>query len=226
MNTKYRTINLILFIVLFTIVVFFLGRKSVKKSVNVNTADTVLVSIKVDTAKIQAQALINARGTIAQYDITKDGKWVKRKPKLIIFSSHSVDSSDSIKPAIQVAELDTTINKKKEKLKIIDSLNIKFASLANALNFNFSSNLVNDNDTSFYRLRLNANYVNSVWTIKLNENWEVKTKTITVETERIVPCKETFWTRFKFGPVMGVGYAVFNKTFDTFLGFGVLFDLR
>ena len=49
--------------------------------------------------------------------------------------------------------------------------------------------------------------------------------TNTVEITKYVEKKKTFWNRFHIQPQVGVGYGVFNKNIDAYVGVGIGFDI-
>lgn len=49
--------------------------------------------------------------------------------------------------------------------------------------------------------------------------------TNTVEITKYVEKKKTFWNRFHIQPQVGVGYGVFNKKIDAYVGVGIGFDI-
>ena len=46
-----------------------------------------------------------------------------------------------------------------------------------------------------------------------------------VEITKYVEKKKTFWNRFHIQPQVGVGYGVFNKNIDAYVGVGIGFDI-
>ena len=59
--------------------------------------------------------------------------------------------------------------------------------------------------------------------IRLKTHKEVITNT--VEITKYVEKKKTFWNRFHIQPQVGVGYGVFNKNIDAYVGVGIGFDI-
>lgn len=59
--------------------------------------------------------------------------------------------------------------------------------------------------------------------MRLKTHKEVITNT--VEITKYVEKKKTFWNRFHIQPQVGVGYGVFNKKIDAYVGVGIGFDI-
>lgn len=59
--------------------------------------------------------------------------------------------------------------------------------------------------------------------MRLKTHKEVITNT--VEITKYVEKKKTFWNRFHIQPQVGVGYGVFNKNIDAYVGVGIGFDI-
>lgn len=184
--------------------------------------DTVYVKTTVDSLQIGKEALIKARGKIAQYNILPDGTWVKRDPKIIYLPG------DTTKIFVNVAELDTSFNYAKDSAEVSNKLNLKFAPEIGALSFNFETFLNNLKDTSYYKFKLKGNYKDSLWNVLFSEDFNIKSKTTVITKEIYIETKPntSFWDRVVFGPEVGVGYGTFNKVFDTFVGFGILYNVK
>lgn len=59
--------------------------------------------------------------------------------------------------------------------------------------------------------------------MRLKTHKEVITNT--VEITKYAEKKKTFWNRFHIQPQVGVGYGVFNKNIDAYVGVGIGFDI-
>jgi hypothetical protein len=197
----------------------------IKPPVTITKIDTVSVVEKIDSVKFANQVLINAAAKIEQYDINPDGIWVKRKPviKWLPGDTIIIDSTKYFK----VAGLDTNLVHTKDSVISKDTLSLKFAYEIGALKFKYTSNLIDKADSSHYNLFIDGKYFDGVWNIVLNEDYLLTKKTITVTRDISLPPKPLgFWDRFVFGPTIAVGYGTFNRTFDTYVGFGVMYNIK
>jgi hypothetical protein len=224
--------------VIFTILVF-IGGYFTHPLINPNRGtliDSVVTNVITieDSIRISTQALIEAKATIAEYDITEDGTWVKRKQRIVYnpvtgkTDTMYISTVDTVKViTTQVAELDTSMQFVKDSVYTKNHLKLLFAYNVGALNFNYSSTLMEtDMDSSYYKLKLGGTYIDGVWIINLNEDYNIKKKTIIKENTVYVHQTESFWDKFSLGPTVSVGYGVFNKQLDTFVGFGVMYNVR
>ena len=65
----------------------------------------------------------------------------------------------------------------------------------------------------------------SLDSLKMRLKTHNKVITNTVEITKYVEKKKTFWNRFHIQPQVGVGYGVFNKNIDAYVGVGIGFDI-
>jgi len=225
-DKRTSTLGVVLCFLLTAIFGYFVG-KYVKPNTIVSHIDTVSVVTKIDSARIANSALIQAQAVIAQYDITDTGEWILRKPKKVYVKGDTVfvDTTETTAP-IQVATLDTTLLNKQDSIQTTDHLNLKYAFEIGALLFEYDSYMVDQGDTSFYKLKLKGSYLNGNWKVMREEEWNVKKKTTIITRDVYIQESLTFWNRFIFGPTVSLGYGVFSKQLDTFVGFGIMYNLR
>ena len=88
----------------------------------------------------------------------------------------------------------------------------------------FYKSIVSDKDTAdveIYTSGINT----SLDSLKMRLKTHREIVTNTVEVTKYVKERKRFIDRFHIQPQVGVGYGVFNKKFDTYLGVGIGFDL-
>lgn len=228
MDKRTSILGVVVCFIIIAIFGYFVG-KHVKPTPVILHIDTVSVVTKIDSARIANNALIQAKAIIAEYDITNSGKWILRKSltKKVYVPGDTVfvDTTTQTIP-VQVATLDTTLINKKDSIQTTDHLSLKFAYEIGALLFEYDSYLIDQKDTSFYKLNLKGSYLNGNWKIIRDEEWNMKKKTITIIRDTYIQESLTFWNRFIFGPTASIGYGVFGKQLDTFVGFGIMYNLR
>lgn len=88
----------------------------------------------------------------------------------------------------------------------------------------FDKSIVSDKDTAdveIYTSGINT----SLDSLKMRFKTHREIVTNTVEITKYVEKKKTFWNRFHIQPQVGVGYGVFNKNIDAYVGVGIGFDI-
>lgn len=88
----------------------------------------------------------------------------------------------------------------------------------------FDKRLISNKDTAdvqVYTSGINT----SLDSLKMRLKAHKEVITNTVEITNYVDKKKTFWNRFHIQPQVGVGYGVFNKKIDAYVGVGIGFDL-
>lgn len=88
----------------------------------------------------------------------------------------------------------------------------------------FDKTILSDKDTAdvqVYTSGINT----SLDSLKMRLKAHKEVITNTVEITKYVEKKKTFWNRFHIQPQVGVGYGVFNKKIDAYVGVGIGFDL-
>lgn len=88
----------------------------------------------------------------------------------------------------------------------------------------FDKRLISNKDTAdiqVYTSGINT----SLDSLKMRLKAHKEVITNTVEITKYVEKKKTFWNRFHIQPQVGVGYGVFNKKIDAYVGVGIGFDL-
>lgn len=88
----------------------------------------------------------------------------------------------------------------------------------------FDKTILSDKDTAdvqVYTSGINT----SLDSLKMRLKTHNKVITNTVEITKYVEKNKTFWNRFHIQPQVGVGYGVFNKKIDAYVGVGIGFDL-
>lgn len=88
----------------------------------------------------------------------------------------------------------------------------------------FDKSIVSDKDTAdveIYTSGINT----SLDSLKIRLKTHKEVITNTVEITKYVEKKKTFWNRFHMQPQVGVGYGVFNKNIDAYVGVGIGFDI-
>ena len=88
----------------------------------------------------------------------------------------------------------------------------------------FDKSIVSDKDTAdveIYTSGINT----SLDSLKMRFKTHREIVTNTVEVTKYVKERKRFIDRFHIQPQVGVGYGVFNKKIDTYLGVGIGFDL-
>lgn len=88
----------------------------------------------------------------------------------------------------------------------------------------FDKRLISNKDTAdiqVYTSGINT----SLDSLKMRLKTHNKVITNTVEITKYVEKKKTFLNRFHIQPQVGVGYGVFNKKIDAYVGVGIGFDL-
>lgn len=88
----------------------------------------------------------------------------------------------------------------------------------------FDKTILNGKDTAdvqVYTSGINT----SLDSLKMRLKTHKEVITNTVEITKYVEKKKTFWNRFHIQPQVGVGYGVFNKNIDAYVGVGIGFDI-
>lgn len=88
----------------------------------------------------------------------------------------------------------------------------------------FDKRLISNKDTAdvqVYTSGINT----SLDSLKIRLKTHKEVITNTVEITKYVEKKKTFWNRFHIQPQVGVGYGVFNKNIDAYVGVGIGFDI-
>lgn len=88
----------------------------------------------------------------------------------------------------------------------------------------FDKTILSDKDTAYVQI-YTSGINTSLDSLKMRLKAHKEVITNTVEITKYVEKKKTFWNRFHIQPQVGVGYGVFNKKFDTYVGVGIGFDL-
>lgn len=88
----------------------------------------------------------------------------------------------------------------------------------------FDKTIISNKDTADVQV-YTTGIETSLDSLKMRLKTHKEVITNTVEITKYVEKKKTFWNRFHIQPQVGIGYGVFNKKFDAYVGVGIGFDI-
>lgn len=88
----------------------------------------------------------------------------------------------------------------------------------------FDKTILSGKDTAYVQV-YTSGINTSLDSLKMRLKTHKEIITSTVEITKYVEKKKTFWNRFHIQPQVGVGYGVFNKNIDAYVGVGIGFDI-
>lgn len=88
----------------------------------------------------------------------------------------------------------------------------------------FDKRLISNKDTAYLQI-YTSGIETSLDSLKMRFKTHTDVITNTVEVTKYVKERKRFIDRFHIQPQVGVGYGVFNKKFDTYVGVGIGFDI-
>lgn len=88
----------------------------------------------------------------------------------------------------------------------------------------FDKTILSNKDTAYLQI-YTSGIETSLDSLKMRFKTHTDVITNTVEVTKYVNKRKRFIDRFHIQPQVGVGYGVFNKKFDTYVGVGIGFDI-